>query len=161
MKRIMPAPLMSAVLWAMWLVLNDSLSLAHMVLGALLAILIPWLTDALRPEKARIRRFERALRLAGVVVYDIVVSNIELAGRILGPERNLKPRFVWLPLDIRDAHGVSALFGIISMTPGTVSVEVTPDQRFLLLHVFNVDDEAQLIVGLKQRYESPLREIFE
>jgi len=160
-KRWLPAPLLSATLFAVWLLLNNTVDAAHLVLGALVAIVVPWFTERLRPERPRIRRPLVILRLGLVVLWDIVMSNIEVARRILGPEEAIRPAFVWLPLDLTDPHAIVSLAGIITMTPGTLSAELSADRRHLLVHAFNVDDEAALIAQMKARYEAPLKEIFE
>jgi len=160
-KRWLPAPLLSATLFAVWLLLNNTVDAAHLVLGALVAIVVPWFTERLRPERPRIRRPLVILRLGLVVLWDIVMSNIEVARRILGPEAAIRPAFVWLPLDLTDPHAIVSLAGIITMTPGTLSAELSADRRHLLVHAFNVDDEAALIAQMKARYEAPLKEIFE
>jgi multicomponent K+:H+ antiporter subunit E len=160
-KRLLPAPLMSATLFVAWLLLNNSAHPAHLVLGAVLAVLVPRFTERFRPDKPRPRRPATIARLAAVVLLDIVRSNIELARRILGPEAAIRPSFVWVPLSIRDPHGIIALAGIITMTPGTLSAEVSDDRNYLLVHAFNVDDEAALVASIKSRYEAPLREIFD
>jgi len=161
MKRRFPAPLLSATLFAVWLLLNNTLDPAQLVLGALLAIVVPWFTETLRPERPRIRRPLLIVRLGLVVLWDIVLSNIEVARRILGPEEAIRPAFVWMPLELTDPHAIVSLAGIITMTPGTLSAELSPDRRHLLVHAFNVDDEAALIAQMKARYEAPLKEIFE
>lgn len=161
MKRWLPAPLLSATLFAVWLLLNNTVDAAHLVLGALVAIVVPWFTERLRPDRPRIRRPLAILRLGLVVLWDIVMSNIEVARRILGPEAAIRPAFVWLPLDLTDPHAIVSLAGIITMTPGTLSAELSADRRHLLVHAFNVDDEAALIAQMKARYEAPLKEIFE
>jgi multicomponent K+:H+ antiporter subunit E len=160
-KRWLPAPLLSASLFAVWLLLNNTVDAAHLVLGALVAIVVPWFTERLRPDRPRIRRPLAILRLGLVVLWDIVMSNIEVARRILGPEAAIRPAFVWLPLDLTDPHAIVSLAGIITMTPGTLSAELSADRRHLLVHAFNVDDEAALIAQMKARYEAPLKEIFE
>ncbi len=159
--RLVPAPLLSLVLFVAWLLLHNTLDQAHVLLAAVLALAIPWLTEPLRPEKPRLRRSAVAGKLALVVLWDIVRSNIEVARRILGPESAIRPRFVWVPLSIRDPHGIVTLAGIITMTPGTLSADLSEDRRWLLVHAFDVDDEAELVATIKRRYESPLREIFE
>ncbi len=109
------------------------------------------------------RRFARGVvagRLVLRVLGDIVVSNIDVARRILGPESLLQPRFVWVPLDIRDARGIAALMAVVTLTPGTVSADLSPDRRRLLVHGLHVPDEAELVATVKQRYEAPLKEIF-
>ena len=159
--RWLRAPVQSALLFAVWLLLNQSLSIGHLTIAALLAVGVPWFTDDLRPGRPRPRRPLLALRLTCVVLRDIVMANIDVARRILGPESAIKPAFFWVPLSIRDPHGISTLAGIITLTPGTLSADLTEDQRHLLVHGFNVDDEAALIADIKLRYEKPLMEIFE
>lgn len=161
MKRWLPAPLLSATLFAVWLLLNNTVDPAHLVLGALLAVVVPSFTDRLRPDRPRIRRPQAIVRLALVVLWDIVLSNVEVARRILGPESAIKPRFVWIPLALTDPNAIVSLAGIITMTPGTLSADLSADRRHLLVHAFNVDDEAELIAQIKSRYEAPLKEIFE
>jgi len=160
-KRLLPAPLLSATLFVVWLLLNNTLDPAHLALAALLAIVVPQFTERLRPEQPRVRCPLVIARLALTVLWDIVLSNIEVARRILGPEAAITPRFVWVPLDLGDPHAILALAGIITMTPGTLSADLSPDRRHLLVHAFNVDDEAALVAQIKARYEAPLKEIFE
>jgi len=157
----LPAPLLSAVLFTVWLLLNNTLDPAHIVLAAALALVVPRFTERLRPDKPRLQRPATIVRLGFTVLWDIVVSNIEVARRILGPEAAINPRFVWVPLDIRDPNGILALAGIITMTPGTLTADLSEDRRFLLVHAFDVNDEAALIAQIKARYEKPLREIFD
>jgi len=160
-KRLLPAPLLSATLFLTWLLLNNTVDPAHLVLAAVLAVVVPWFTEALRPERPRVRRPLAIVRLGLVVLWDIVLSNIDVARRILGPESAIKPRFVWVPLSLSDPHAILSLAGIITMTPGTLSADLSSDRRYLLVHAFNVDDEAALIAQIKARYEAPLKEIFE
>jgi multicomponent K+:H+ antiporter subunit E len=164
MSRLFPAPLLSALLFVAWLMLNGSLSTGHLLLAALLAWAIPGLTTGARPDRPRVRAFGTLLRLSGVVLYDIAKSNVDVARRVLGPESALEPRFVWVPLDIRCSHGIVVLASIITLTPGTVSSALSEDRRHLLVHALHcpgAEAEAALIADIKLRYETPLREIFE
>lgn len=160
MKRLLPQPLLSASLLALWLLLNNSLTPAQLLLGALLAWLLPAITAPFWPQPVRLRRPLLALRLLARVLVDIVVANLEVARRILGPESALTPRFVWVPLDIGQPWGIAALAGIITLTPGTVSAQLTADRRFLLVHALNETDPEALVATIKARYERPLMEIF-
>ena len=161
LSRMLPAPVLSLLLFVVWLMLNQSLSVGHLALGALLAITVPWFTERLRPDTPRLKRPGLIVRLALLVLWDIVRSNIDVARRILGPEAAIRPSFVWVPLSIRDPHGIITLAGVITMTPGTLSAEISSDRRHLLVHAFNVGDEAALVADIKSRYEAPLMEIFD
>lgn len=158
--KLVPAPLLSATLFAVWLLLNNTVDAAHLVLGAVLALAVPRFTERFRPDKPRLRAPAVAARLLATVLWDIVLANIEIARRILGPEEAIAPRFVWVPLTIRDPHGIVLLAGIVTMTPGTLSAELNADRTQLLVHAFNVDDEEALVAQIKRRYETPLLEIF-
>ncbi len=160
-QRWLPSPLLSVVLFIMWPVLNQSWSLGQVLLGLSLAVVIPWFTEPLRDHQARLRRPWLGAKLVLLVLKDIVTSNIDVAKLILGRESRIKPAFVWVPLTITDPYGIVALAGIITMTPGTLSADLTADRRHLLVHAFNLDDEAALIAAIKTRYEAPLLEIFQ
>ena len=160
MKRWLPAPLLSLAVFVVWLLLVATLAPAHLLLAALLAIALPLLAQRLREDTAHLRRPLVAARLAMVVLWDIVLSNIEVARRILGRESKIHPGFIWIPLDIQNPHGIAALAGIITMTPGTLSSELSADRRFLLVHCLHLEDADAAIAQIKARYEAPLREVF-
>jgi multicomponent K+:H+ antiporter subunit E len=162
MKAWLPAPLLSAALLAFWLLLNDSLAPVHLLLGALVGWLAPLLIAPLRPGAARLHKPLVLARLILRVGGDVVRSAIEVAAGVLRAGRR-PPRgaFVEVPLDLRDAHGLAALAIITAVVPGTVWSELAVDRTRLLIHVFDLDDEAAFIASYKARYELPLKEIFE
>jgi len=162
MKRLLPAPLLSAALFALWLLLNQQFAPGHLLLAAVLAIAVPLVCAPLRPLPVRVRRPGVALRLVGIVACDVVVSNLDVAWGVLRAGRR-PPRsaFVRIPLDLRDANGLAALAVITTIVPGTVWSELALDRSAFLLHVFDLDDEAAFVAHFKARYERPLMEIFE
>lgn len=162
MKRWMPSPPLSLALFAVWLLLNQSLDAATLLLAALLAVVVPLLTRSLRPAKVHMRRPGLALRLTGRVTLDLIASALHVARLLLtrSTER-IDEAFVHVPLDMRDPNGLAVLAMILCLTPGTAWGEVSFDRSTLLIHVFDLDDEAAFIAQIKERYERPLMEIFE
>lgn len=162
MKRVLPAPWLSLGIFGGWLLLTDSLAPAHLLLALLLAVVVPHLAAPLRPAPGRLRNWGLLARLVLRVCRDVVLSALKVAGGILRSRRR-PPRgsFVRVPLDLRDAHGLAALAMITAVVPGTVWAELAPDRSSLLMHVFDVADEAAFIAHFKQDYERPLLEIFE
>ena len=159
----LPAPVMTLALALIWPVLNQNFGLGQFLLGLVLAWFLPWWLQTLTDERPRIRKPLLITRLGLVVVKDIITSNIDVARLIIGPEQAVLPRFVWVPLRITNAHGILALASIISMTPGTLSADLSDDRSHLLVHAFHVPDaaaEAALVAQIQQRYERPLMEIF-
>lgn len=162
MKRLFPAPLLSLSLFLLWLVLNLSVSPGNVLLGLLLGVLAPLLMAPLRPVSARIRHPLVVLRLILRVGIDVLISNLQVARGVWTAKRRApRSRFVHIPLDLRDAHGLAALSMITTVIPGTIWSELALDRSILLLHVFDLDDEAHFIEHFKQTYERPLMEIFE
>ncbi len=160
MKRLLPAPLLSAALFLLWLVLSDSVSPGHLLLAALLAVLIPRLTAPLRPVAVRLSKPATLMRFLAVVAHDVVVSNFEVAHGVW-TSRPPNGAFVRVPLELRDPNGLAALAMVMCVIPGTVWCELAHDRSALLVHVFDLRDEAVLVARIKQRYERPLMEIFQ
>jgi multicomponent K+:H+ antiporter subunit E len=165
LRRLMPAPLLSAALLALWLVLARALSVGQLLLGVLLAVIVPLQTKGLRATRAtksRVRRPWLITRFILRVGYDVLLSNLAVAwGVVLWRWRKPHSRFVIVPLELRDPSGLAALAMVTTVVPGTVWSELALDRSALLLHVWDAPDEFAFIAHFKARYEAPLREIFE
>lgn len=162
MKRLLPAPWLSLALWLLWLVLNLSLSPGNLLFGALLGFFAPLLMAPLRPLPVRIRKPGVILKLCLQVTCDMVSSNLAVGWTVWNAKRRApRSAFVKVPLDLRDANGLAALSVIATLVPGTVWSELALDRSVLLMHVFDLDDEAQFIEHFKRCYERPLMEIFQ
>jgi multicomponent K+:H+ antiporter subunit E len=166
-RRLVPRPWAVLWLWAAWLLLNQTVANGHLALGLALALVLARLPAAAEEPPGAGRRGGAlrhpivATRLALVVTWDIVAANLQVASRILGPSDRLHPRFVWVPLDVRRPRSITLLAGIITMTPGTLSAELSDDRRHLLVHGLDVDDPVALVADIKARYETPIKELFE
>ena len=162
MKRWLLSPWLSVALWAFWLLLNDSLAPAHVLLGGVLGLLVPVLAAPLKPPGPRLHKPLVLARLILRVGGDVVRSAVEVAAGVLrAGQRPPRGAFVSVPLDLQDAHGLAALAIITAVVPGTVWSELAVDRTTLLIHVFDLDDPAAFIASYKARYELPLKEIFE
>ena len=159
-RRMLPSIPQSLTVFAFWLLMAQDVSAGNVILALLLASLMPLLAARLEREFARLGRLRGVFRLIGIVLRDIVVANVTVARQVLGPESRLKSQFVWVPLDLTNIHGISALASVCTLTPGTVSAELSEDRRYLLLHCLSVDYPEALVTEIKSRYEAPLREIF-
>jgi multicomponent K+:H+ antiporter subunit E len=160
--RIAPAPLLSASLFVLWLALARSTSFGQILLGLALALALPPLTSSLRPTPVRIKRPWVIARYISTVGADVLVSNCQVAwGVITWRLRPPRSKFVIVPLELRDPLGLAALAMVTTVVPGTVWSELALDRSALLLHVWDVDEEAAFVSRFKARYERPLREIFE
>lgn len=160
LNKIFPHPILTFVLWGIWLLLNNTVAAGHVVLGLVLAILIPWLTSGFWPEKVRIRAPFTLLKFLGIVLWDILVANMAVAKLILGHNKELRPGFFYIDLDIQTPLGISFLANTISLTPGTVSCDLTENRKRLLVHALHIEDIPATVKEIKERYETPLKEVF-
>lgn len=162
MKRRTYYLLLPTVILAFWLLLNDSLSTGHIILGSVIALVLNWLALTVRPLRASAKHPLVALRLIWHVAIDITLSNIAV-GRIvwLGKLANAEPGFIKIPLKITDPHGLAALACIVTYTPGTVWADYSETDKILTLHVLDLQDEQEWLRIIQQRYQGPLIRIFE
>ncbi|WP_134725578.1 Na+/H+ antiporter subunit E [Paracoccus luteus] len=160
--RVLPHPLLTLLLVLVWLVLT-SFSLGQLILGALVGVIAGRAYAALTPDRIRLRRPDLILRLALIVAADIARSNIAVARLILtgGRHGQRHSGFVPIPLDLREPNALAILAIIVTATPGTAWLDYEPDSGELLLHVFDLVDEAAWVDLVKNRYEALLLEIFQ
>lgn len=161
MSRLLPYPGLSVLLAMMWLLLHNSASPATIVGAVLIGFAAPWSLAPLQVERPRIRSARAALKLLGIVIYDIIRSNLAVASIILSSARQKRTSgFVSIPLDLTNKYGLALLAIIITSTPGTLWAQHDAAQNRLLLHVFDLVDEADYVALVKRRYEPLLLEIF-
>ena len=162
MTWLLPHPLVSVGLLALWLLLNMTISAGHILLGSAVALAGGRALHALRPPKARIGRPGAILVLALRVFVDIVRSNIAVARIVLGlGERKRTSGFVNIRLELSDSYGLAALACIITSTPGTLWVKHDPATGMLTIHVLDLVDKEEWVRTIKGRYERLLLKIFE
>jgi multicomponent K+:H+ antiporter subunit E len=161
MKRVSLAT--TCVLLIVWLLLNSTAAVEQSVLGVLLGVALIAAAAPLRPLRPRLRRPGTAAKLFFSVLIDIVQSNVAVACIILGlvRKREIRSGFMAIPLELHDPHGLAVLAMIITSTPGTVWQGLSADRRELTIHVLDLVDEEYWVRKIKQRYERPLRDIFE
>ena len=160
-SRWLPRPELSLFLLVLWLLLNNTVAAGHVVLGALFAWLLPLLTAHFWPENPEVKRYWPFVKFLAVVVYDIIVANVTVAGLILFGRKKIRPGFIELPLDLKSDFAITILASTISLTPGTVSADLDDGRTRLLVHALDLGDPDALVRQIKNRYERRLKEIFE
>lgn len=158
--RIFPHPGLSALLVAMWMVMVGEISFGALFLGLVVGILVPIFTAPWWPGRPRVRYVPAAFYIL-LVVRDIVVANFEVAAIILFKRnRDLRPAWLIVPLELDSPEAITVFAGTISLTPGTVSADVSACGEYLLVHALHAPDPQAEITKVKTRYEARLREIF-
>ena len=160
-RWLLPHPLLTVVLAIVWVLLQNDVSAGMVVFGILLGIIIPWMTSVWWPDTPKGFRMGKMIIYTFIVVWDIIVANIQVAWIVLTvPNSKLKPAWIVIPLELKQPEAISALAGTITLTPGTVSSDLSNEGRSLLVHVLHTDDPDAIRDEIKNRYERRLLEIF-
>lgn len=159
-RRLFPSLPQSITVFVFWVLMAEDYSPATLLMAAFLAWLMPQIAARLEREFARLGHVWVLVPLGLRLLGDIVLANITVARQVLGPEKRLRPGFVWVPLDLTNIHGISALASVITLTPGTVTAELSEDRKYLLVHFLDIDDPQAAIADLKRRYEAPMLKVF-
>jgi multicomponent K+:H+ antiporter subunit E len=161
-RALFPHPMLSLTLLVAWLLLANTVSTGHLLLGAVLATAIPLLTAPYWPNSPRIRR---PLAFAGyclMVLWDIVLANIAVARIVLFmPNHLIRSAWITVPIELTTPEAISVLAGTITLTPGTVTADMSACGRALLVHSLHAPDPDAVRDEIKSRYEARLKRIFE
>lgn len=161
MRRLFPHPYLSLTLVVLWFLLVNQWKLGSLVMALILGTVIPLLTSAWWPDRPRIRRPFALADYVALVLWDVIVANFQVAGIVLFmPRDRIRSAWITVPLDLTQPEAISLLAGTITMTPGTLTADLSADGRALLVHALHAPDPAAVRDDIKARYESRLQRIF-
>ncbi|MCL6284085.1 Na+/H+ antiporter subunit E [Ruegeria sp. 2012CJ41-6] len=162
LRRLLPHPFLTLLLTLVWQLLVNDISLNSLLFGFFLGIVIPVVTMPYWPNRPKLRNIPMVVEYILVVLYDIVIANIAVARIVLfKPDAARNPAWVRIPLELRSPEAITVLAGTITMTPGTLSADLSAKGHSLLVHCLDTEDPDAVRDEIKQRYERRLKEIFE
>lgn len=160
-RRLLPHPALSLLTGLVWMLLVNEFSMGALVLAAAAAVVVPLVTSRFWPDRPRIRFGPAVPAYLAIVLFDIIVANFQVAWIILTRRnRDLRARWLVVPLEVRSPEAITVLAGTISLTPGTVSTDVSADGHALLVHALDVADPEAEVARIKHRYEARLLKVF-
>ena len=160
MNRLLPHPGLSMLLVVMWMAMVNDLTFGTLFLGLVVGLGVPLFTAPWWPGRPRVR-FIPAVAYLGVVVWDIIIANFEVAAIVLFKRtRDLSPAWLVVPLELTTPEAITVFAGTISLTPGTVSSDISACGKYLLVHALHAPDPAATVAQVKARYEARLVRIF-
>lgn len=162
MRRLFPHPYLSLTLVILWFVLVNQFKIGSLVMAAILATAIPLITSAWWPNRPRVKRPFGLAAYSLLVLWDVIVANFQVARIVLFmPRDRIQSNWVTVPLDLKSPEAITLLAGTITMTPGTLTADVSACGRALLIHSLHAPDPGAVRDDIKARYESRLKRIFE
>lgn len=150
-------PLYAGVLAAMWAIMQHRLDVADLLVGYLVALAVVWVCRDFWTERVTIRSAGSLLRLLAVFVKELIVANLQVAWIVIHPRLPIRPALIELPLALRDDLQITGLATLITLTPGTVTVDVAPDRSALHVHCLVTDDADAVRAQIKRQFEQPIQ----
>jgi len=161
-RRLYPHPWLSLLLFFTWFGLVNQLKVGSAVMALILATAIPLLTRPWWPNRPRLRDPVALVRYVILVLWDILVANVQVAKIILFmPRDRIQSRWIAVPIELTSPEAITLLAGTITMTPGTVTADMSADGQVLLVHSLHAPDPDSIRDDIKSRYEARLKRIFE
>ncbi len=157
-----------------WMALQRSFSLVDLAVGFGFGFLIvslaePLLRDqvldtaqwrAQRAPGSYPRRVIKLFGLIGFTLWSIIKANIDMARIVLRPKLKINPGIIAIPLDVRSEIGITLLANLITLTPGTVSLDVSQDRRTIYVHSIDIKDAEAIRKEIKESFEQRVMELF-
>lgn len=160
-RWLLPHPFLTLLLTVVWTLLQNEISAGMVVFGLILGVIIPWGTSVWWPDTPKGFKIGKMIIYCLIVIWDILVANVQVAWIVLTKSNaNLRPAWVIVPLELTQPEAITVLAGTITLTPGTVSADLSDEGHSLLVHALDTDDPDAVRDEIKQRYEARLLEIF-
>ncbi len=152
--------LLNIALALIWAILEGGINLSNLVFGFLLGYAILLVTRRAFGSSHYVGTAAKLARLLLYFLWELLMSNLTLAYDVLTPHMNLmKPRIIAVPLDLASDLEITALANLMSLTPGTLSLDVSSDCRVLYVHVMYAENKAAATRAIKNGLERRLREL--
>lgn len=141
-----------------WGAVSGSFAAIDLLLGYAGGFVALWVTRPLFGPSPYFRRTFGAIGLVVFFLYELVRSSIAVVWDVVTPEIHSRPRMVRMPLDCTDETQIMLTANVISLTPGTLTVDVSPDQRELVIHAMFAEDPDEVVHDLKRGLERRVME---
>ena len=151
------ANVMMALIWA---AVSGSFSMINLVFGFLLGAVALSLIREQVGSMGYFSRARRVLSLAVLFVYELVLSSVKVAKLVITPNMNLKPGIFAYPLKVDRDFEITLLANLITLTPGTLSVDVSEDRRILYVHALDCSDPDHVREDIADGFERKILEAF-
>ncbi|MCE7056002.1 Na+/H+ antiporter subunit E [Algoriphagus sp. AGSA1] len=151
--------LSNLLLSLVWIAITGAFTFENFLFGFALSFFLLWVTATDRRDNKYFNRIPKLLAFVFFFLYELIKANIEVAYDVVTPKHYMKPGIVKIPLDAKSDLEITLLANLISLTPGTLSLDVSDDRKVLYVHAMYVKDREDFVAGIKSGFERRLLEI--
>jgi multicomponent Na+:H+ antiporter subunit E len=151
--------LLNILLTFLWVALTGHLNFANIGFGFVLGFFVLWIKERTGNDK---RYFFRVPKIIGFIFFyfmEMIKANLQVAYDVVTPHYFMKPGIVGLPLDAKTDFEITMLSNMISLTPGTLVVDLSSDRKVMFVHVMYLKSREEFIKTTKEGLEKKLLEI--
>lgn len=141
-----------------WAAATGSFTIANLIFGGVIGGFCLFLIRGQTGGKRFWVRMLRVLSLAWLFLIELITSAVRMALLVLRPRLNLRPGFVAFPLTVTRDVEITLLANLVTLTPGTLSVDVSADRKYLLIHAIDIADREELIRSIREGLEKKVME---
>lgn len=152
--------LMNILLSMIWIALTGILAISNFIFGFILSFVIMWVVKSGDTEQKKyFVVIPRVISFVFYFLYELIKANIQVAYDVITPTFYMTPGIVCVPLDAKTDLEITLLANIISLTPGTLSLDVSDDRKVLYVHSMYIKDKEEFITDIKIGFERKLLQI--
>ncbi len=154
---------LAIVLALIWASITGNFSLPNLILGGLVSFLALWIVRKDVSSPYYFRKMRQVFSLMLLFFWELLLSALRVSALVLSPnlKSKLKPGIIAFPLTVKSDVEITLLANLITLTPGTLSVDVSEDRTKLYVHAISVPDKQALIDDIAQGFEAKIIEVFE
>lgn len=142
-----------------WVALTGTFTLLNFLFGFVLSFIIMWFISRDRREDVYFTRGPKLIAFLFYFLYELIKANMQVAYDVITPSFYMKPGIIKVPLTAKSDLEITLLANLITLTPGTLSLDVSDDKKVLYVHAMYVKDKQKFIEGIKNGFEKRLLEI--
>ena len=148
--------LLNLILTIVWVFLTGSLAFVNFIFGFILSFIVLWVINQNKDQRKYFIIAPRIIGFFFFFLYELVKANIQVAADVVTPKFYMEPGIVAYPLSAKTNLEITLLANLISLTPGTLSLDVSDDKKYLYIHAMYINDKNEFIASIKNGFERRL-----
>ena len=151
--------LLNILLGIVWMFLTGDLDYSNFIEGFIVGFIIIWITKYASKSSNYISRIPKIIGFTLYFIYELILANLKVTIDVLTPKHRMQPVIVAVPLDAKSDFEITLLANLITLTPGTLSLDISEDKKVLYIHSMYVSDPDEFRAQIKDGFERKLLEI--
>ncbi|SEM61304.1 multisubunit sodium/proton antiporter, MrpE subunit [Mesobacillus persicus] len=143
----------------LWMFLKTSFTPAAFVVGFFWGLVILFIFRSYFPDRFYLHRVVAIIKLFLLFIKELILSNLNVLKHVLKPKMDIKPGIFALPIDLQKDWEIMLLGNLITLTPGTLTVDISDDNKILYIHAVNIDDVKESVDSIKNTFEKAIMEV--